>query len=173
MDREAHPGEHHLLLLIEYRQGQPLKEPVHAEEIGGGAYRLLYTPGLVQGIAAGDEFRLVGADGAFEVTRRGGNLAVQVFSQQPVAPLQAELVERVARLGGTLDGAIERGLAFTVPVSAGFPAVESIFDAWVAEHPGWEWYFGNVYDPVDGTTPLGWWNQERSGGSRRGGEQTE
>ena len=60
--------EEHLLLLIEYRHGLPLKEPVHAESVGRGTYRLLYTPGLIQGIAAGDEFRLVGDDGSFEVT---------------------------------------------------------------------------------------------------------
>ena len=149
--------ERHLLLLIEYRQGQPIKEPVHVEEIGDGLFRLLHSPGFVRGIAAGDEFRSVGADGAFEVIRRGGNLAVQVFSAEAVEPLRAELTERVARLGGSLDGAIERGLAFTVPVSAGFPAVEAVFNRWVAEHPGWEWYFGNVYDPVDGVTPLRWW----------------
>jgi hypothetical protein len=156
-DRKQDGSEQHLLLLIEHRHGRPLKEPVHAEPIGGGVYRLLFTPGLVQGIAAGDEFRLVDDDGAFVVTRRGGNLAVQVFSRSSVAPLQAELANRVARLGGRLDGAVERGLAFTVPLSAGFPAVEKLFDAWVAQHPGWEWCFGNVYDPADGATPLGWW----------------
>lgn len=150
-------SERHLLLLIEYADGRPLQEPVHAEEVGGEVFRLLYSPGFVQGIAAGDEFRLLGADGAFEVVRRGGNLAVQVFSDEAVAPRQAELAGRVARLGGTLDGAIEQGLAFTVPVTAGFPAVEALFDGWVAEHPGWEWCFGNVYDPADGVTPLGWW----------------
>ena len=150
--------ERHLLLLIEYRKGQPLKEPVHAEEIGGGAFRLLFAPGFVQGLAAGDEFRLVGEDGAFEVTRRGGNLTIQVFCTQPVAPFQAELAARVAHLGGSLDGAIERGLSFTAPLSAGFSAIEAAFNQWTAEHPAWEWNFGNVYDPTDGVTPLGWWN---------------
>lgn len=111
----------------------------------------------MQGIAAGDEFRLLGEDGAFAVTRRGGNLAIQVFSAEPVGPLQATLTQRVARLGGRLDGSIERGLSFTVPVSVGFPAVEALFNAWVDEYPGWEWYYGNVYDPADGATPLGWW----------------
>jgi hypothetical protein len=150
-------SERHLLLLIEYRQGQPIQEPVHVQEIGQGRFRLLYSPGLVQGIAAGDEFRIVGNDGAFDVTRRGGNLAVQVFSTAPVAPLRAVLEERVARLGGTLDGAIEHGLVFTVPVSVGFPAIEAVFNTWADEHDGWEWYFGNVYDPTDGVTPLEWW----------------
>jgi hypothetical protein len=149
--------DHHLLLLIEYRKGQPLKEPVHVEVVGHGIFRLRYSPGFVQGIAAGDEFRLLTDDGAFEVTQRSGNLSVQVFSTVPVAPHKAELAQRVARLGGTLDGAIERGLTFTVPLSAGFPAVEAVFNGWVAEHPQWEWYFGNVYDPADGVTPLGWW----------------
>lgn len=149
--------ERHLLLLVEHRQGKPLKEPVHAEEVGPGMYRLFHSPGLVQGIAAGDEFRMVDGDGAFEVIRRGGNLSIQVFSKEPVAPFRAELVERVGQLGGSLDGAIDRGLVFTVPVSVGFRAVEAVFNEWVAEHPGWEWYFGNVYDPVDGVTPLGWW----------------
>lgn len=150
-------SQKHLPLLIEHRQGEPLKEPVHAEELGGGLFRLLHSPGFVQGIAAGDEFRLSGEDGTFEVTQRGGNLAVQVFSAEPVAALRAELAERVARLGGSLDGSVERGLVFTVPVSIGFPAVEAVFNRWVAEHPGWEWYFGNVYDPADGVTPLNWW----------------
>jgi hypothetical protein len=156
--------EQHLLLLIEYRNDRPLKEPVHAQPLGHGAYRLLYAPGLVQGIGAGDEFRLVGDDGEFEVTRRGGNLAVQLFSREPVAPFRQELATQVQRLGGTLDGGVERGLAFTVPVSIGFPAVESLFNSWVAGHPGWEWYFGNVYDPADGVTPLGWWNQDITNG---------
>ncbi|RUL87905.1 DUF4265 domain-containing protein [Tautonia sociabilis] len=156
-------GERHLLLLIEYRQGQPIKEPVHVDEISPGRFRLCASPGLVQGIAAGDEFRMLGDDGAFEVIRRGGNLAVQLFALEPVAPYQEELVARVARLGGTLDGAIERGLVFTVPVSVGFAAVEELFEGWVAEHEGWEWLFGNVYDPADGVTPLGWWDAPPTG----------
>src|SRR5262249_14281361 len=132
---------HHLLLLVEYRGGEPVKEPVHAERVGERGFRLLHSPGLVQGTAAGDEVRLVGDDGAFEVTSRAGNLAVRVFSTAPVAPFRAELAERVARLGGWLDGGVERGLVFTVPVAAGFPAIESVFNRWVEDHPGWEWYF--------------------------------
>jgi hypothetical protein len=149
--------EKHLLLLIEYRNGQPLKEPVHAEALGDDRFRLLYSPGLVQGIAAGDEFRLLNENGVFAVLRRAGNLAVQVFSLGSVEPLKAELVRQVEELGGMLDGAIEHGLVFTIPLARGFPPVERLFNQWVAEHPGWEWYFGNVYDPTDGVTPLNWW----------------
>ena len=149
----------HLELLIEYRRGQPLRETVHVEEKGGGFYRLLYSPGFAQGIAAGDEFRLLGNDGAFEVTRRSGNLAVQVFTDVPVSTLEPELTRQVEQLGGRRDGGIERGAVFTIPLEVGFSAVEALFDQLVSEQSGagFTWAYGNVYDAVDGTTPLGWW----------------
>src|SRR5262249_27089286 len=143
-------SDEHVLLLIHYSQGEPLREPVHVEPLGNQRYRLLYSPGFVQGIAAGDEFTLLNNDGAFEVVRRSGNLAVQVFSPETVEPIKADLSQRVAALGGTLDGGIERGLVFTIPLRAGFPAIEAVFNQFVAEHPGLEWYYGNVYDPSDG-----------------------
>jgi hypothetical protein len=80
-----------------------------------------------------------------------------VFADALVARLEAEPTARVARIGGRLDGSIERGLAYTLPLEAGFPAIERVFIDWAAEHPGWEWFFGNVYDPVDGVTPLNRW----------------
>lgn len=148
----------HLLLLIEYADGRPLREPVHVEPLGGGRYRLRYSPGFVRGIAAGDEFRLVdGEDGAFEVIRRAGNVAVQVYCAEPVAPHRAELERLAAAAGGVLEGGVERGLVFTFPISVGFGAIERVFDGWVRSHVGWEWYYGNVYDPADGVTPLNWW----------------
>ncbi len=151
------PPEQHLLLLIEYRDGHPIKEPVHVEPLGNNQFRLLYSPGFVQGMAAGDVFRLLNDDGDFEVLSRAGNLAVQLFHTEPVAPVQAGLTRRVEQLGGVLDGAIERGLVFTVPLRAGFPAVEALFNQLVKEYPGLEWYYGNVYDRRDGVTPLNWW----------------
>ena len=112
----------------------------------------------MQGVAGGDDIRVLNDDGKFEVVRRGGNLAIQVFANDPVEPLRDELAQQVAKLDGVLDGAIEYGLVFTIPVAAGFQAIESVFNAWVDQHPGWEWYYGNVYDPSDGVTPLNWWN---------------
>jgi hypothetical protein len=150
----------HIRLLVEYRDGKPSVELVHAVELGEGRFRLLYSPGFVEGIAAGDEFRLLDEHGAFEVTRRSGNVAVQVFGSEPLAPQAGGLVRRVAELGGVLDGQIERGMVFTIPVAAGFPAIESVFNEFVSSHPGTEWLFGNVYDPRDGVTPLNWWVQE-------------
>ena len=150
-------AELHLLLLVDVVNGKPVKEPVHVADLGGGRFRLLYSPGLVQGIAAGDEFRLRDDEGRFDVRSRAGNLAVQVFSPDPIGELRAELAARVLPLNGTLDGAIEQGLAFTVPLAAGFAAIEAVFNRWIEEHPGWEWYYGNVYSSADGVTPLNWW----------------
>jgi hypothetical protein len=155
--------ERHLLLLVEMVNGRPVKEPVHVRDLGGGRFGMLYSPGLVQGMAAGDEFRLLDDEGRFEVLSRAGNLAVQIFSEQPVATVRDELVRRVAELRGWLDGAIERGLVFTIPVAAGFAAVEAVFNGWVAEHAGWEWYYGNVYSTADGVTPLNWWVRKNGG----------
>jgi hypothetical protein len=154
--------EQHLLLLIEYRKGHPIKEPVHVKALGANQFRLLYSPGFVQGVAAGDTFRLLNDDGDFEVLSRAGNIAVQLFHTDPVEPIREALTRRVEPLGGVLDGGIERGLVFTLPLRAGFPAIETLFNRLVEEYPGLEWYYGNVYDRQDGVTPLNWWQQDSS-----------
>ena len=46
-------------------------------------------------------------------------------------------------------------LVFSVPVTAGFPAIERFFADARARFRGSEWWFGNVYD-ADGK-PLEWW----------------
>ena len=93
------------------------------------------------------------------VLERGGNLAVQVFLEREEGSEAslAALAQRIEALGGRLDGGAHRGRVYTIPVTAGFPAVEEAFNALVAEHAGAEWVFGNVYDQADGVTPLNWW----------------
>lgn len=139
-------------------------EAVHAMPMGEpDTFRLTASPGLAQGVAAHDVVR-VSPDGAFCVLERGGNLAVQILARG----LSDESIDTVAghveRLGGYLDGGSDtagtRLRVFTIPVSSGFAAVEGVFNAFVAEHPGSEWYFANVYDPADGVTPLGWWESK-------------
>jgi hypothetical protein len=148
---------HHIELLIEYRDGRPQREPVHAESIGQNAFRLQFSPGFVQGIATGDEFTLQGTDGAFHVTRRAGNLAIQLFSSSSIGPLMEELRALAVSLGGTVDGNIDRAAVLTVPVAAGFPRIEAALSELCNRHAGLEWYFGNVYDSLDGVTSLRWW----------------
>jgi hypothetical protein len=147
--------EGHISLAIHGAEGV---EPVHVEVIGPSRYRMLYSPGFVLGVAAGDEIELLDDAGHFRVLHRGGNVAVQIFSNEPVQPFREELATEVrSRLSGSLDGGIARGLVFTIPLSTGFQAIEELFDNFVRAHPGVEWLYGNVYDPDTGS-PLGWWN---------------
>jgi hypothetical protein len=136
--------------------GSPVEEEVLVEPLGASRYRLLRSPGLVLGMAAGDVFELT-ADGHFRVTARGGNLCIQLFFRTAPPGLEQEATRRLAELGGTLDGMAPMALVYTVPASSGFGVIESTLRALVEEFPGTEWYYGNVYDPKDGVTPLNWW----------------
>ncbi len=60
--------------------GNDVVESLLVEPAGEGVYRLLRSPGLVDGLAAGDVFRLLPCDEApFEILERGGNVAVQIY----------------------------------------------------------------------------------------------
>jgi Domain of unknown function (DUF4265) len=131
-----------------------LEEVLVTETSDPGIYCLAATPGLVLGVAAGDSIKVDIDSGEFEVIERGGNLAVQVYGP---ADLVNELTSAILQLGGRLDGQ-SRGLTvYTVPVSRGFGELEKVLNVAVARSPELEWYYGNVYDPVDGVTPLNWW----------------
>jgi Domain of unknown function (DUF4265) len=149
--------ERHVHLLVEDLGGKPTQEPGHVIDLGGERFRLLHSPGFVQGIAAGDEFQILDEQGVFRVLHRSGNIAVQVFSEVPVEPMVGDFTRRVAEIGGVLDGRIEQGMVFTIPIQAGFQTIEALFNELVAAHAGMEWLYGNVYDPRDGMTPLDWW----------------
>ena len=100
---------------------------------------------------------MIGSDGRFRIVHRGGNLAIHVFSESPVAPLRKQLEQEVeTSLGGRVDGGLEHALVFTVPLSAGFPAVDRFFDELVRSRAGMVWSYNNVYDPASGE-PLNWW----------------
>ena len=144
----------HVHLLAGEHDGQPVYEPVHVTRIRDNVYRVLFTPGLVYGTAAGDEIEPL-SDGRFNVVVRGQNLAVRVLSEALIEGASAHLERAVRALGGRLDGQVGHGLAFTVPVKAGFKAVEEVFERFVRAHPGSIWEYGNVYDEED--RPLGWW----------------
>lgn len=149
--------EQHLGLLIDFKDGKPRREPVHVRPLGSGRFLLLQTPGFVYGVAAGDEIELLSSDGAFQVLKHGGNVAVRVLSSEPIKDTGDQLAAQVQqRLNGVLDGRIERGLAFSIPFSVGFHAIEAIFEAFTASHPGAVWEYGNVYD--EDNQPLDWWH---------------
>jgi hypothetical protein len=134
-------------------------EILPVEPLGRGRFRLLASPGLVEGVAAGDELELAPADRAgYRVLQRGGRLCIWVYVPEP-APEQTEvrLGRAAAALGGYLDGGNTGLRILTVPVRAGFERVEAELAAVVTELPGSTWAYGNVFDARNGGRPLGWW----------------
>jgi hypothetical protein len=136
--------------------GFPIEDEVLAEPLDGSRYRLVKSPGVAQGLAADDELELHD-DGTYQVVRRSGNLCIQIFFLEGAARIAGEAARHLEPLGGRLDGMTKQGLVYTVPVAAGFPAVERALGELTVQFPLMEWYYGNVYDPADGVTPLNWW----------------
>lgn len=146
------------LYVDESSRGNPVYEKLAVEALGDDTYRLLASPGLVLGLAKGDEIRFLPADGSHELLRRGGYLSLQVYVGATGKRNARELISKVQeKLGGSWDGETEKQLVFSVPVKTGFSAVEACFKGFCEENPDTEWYYGNVYDVSDGTTPLNWW----------------
>jgi len=147
---------HVYLLFGASEDGTPRREPTHAEKLGGSRYRLLHSPGWTYGIAAGDEFELDEESGRFQVVRRSGFLVVRLFWSERTNPPVDRIDDRIAAtLNGRLDGQIEGACVFSIPVSAGFGAIESEMQRIHEEWPEIEWEYGNVYDDLG--KPLNWW----------------
>ena len=152
-------------LVAEVKDGKPVLENVVVERLGENHFHLVCSPGLVPGMAAGDEFELADHEmHGYRLLKRGGNICVQVFLPIDARTGLQTIVPLVEQLGGRLDGeaAVSRNsmLVFTFPVSAGFPAIEKLMARVKAISPDCEWFYGNVYDLKDGVTPLNWWSQE-------------
>jgi len=147
---------------VPFRVEEQLRvESLDVEELGPNHFRLIFSPGMVEGIAAGDEFELdETAPYGFRVLKRSGNVVVWFYwpSEDMLrGPAAIDLQRTVERIGGRLDGGGATHLVFTIPVKAGFPAIEKVFKNAEAITPGTTTMFGNVYDPGDGHTPLNWW----------------
>lgn len=149
----------HVHLRISEKTEAPQFEPIHVKPLGGRRYEVEFTPGLAYDVAAGDHIEL-GDDGTYLVVARAGNVAVRVLSEQLSEQQASNLTHLVEQsLRGRLDGNLgRRCLAYTVPIQAGFPAIEKIFNEFVRSIPSSMWEFGNVYGK-DGQ-PLNWWLRE-------------
>jgi hypothetical protein len=96
-------------------------------------------------------------DGSYEVRERGGNVAVVVLGHpgrsltDNVQPLRQAFDGLGASVEPHPDG---RWIVVTVPVTAGFAAIEAAMSAWDNDTSA-EWHFGNVYDAND--QPIDWW----------------
>ena len=135
--------------------GEPVFEQVLAEKLEAeDTYRVVASPGLVLGVAAGDVLRVDLPAGEFEVVSRGGNICVHFYGPHSLGDAVAA---ELCSLGGRLDGRARNLTVITVPASNGFTELENILNRAVQRNPGTEWYYGNIYDAQDGVTPLNWW----------------
>ncbi len=136
-------------------------EVAEVEPVGPNQFKLLYSPGVVEGVAKGDVIELSNTDPkGFSVVRRSGNLCVWFYFPKPGinrGPDGDRVRAAVERSGGVCDGGGNTHLIFSVPVSSGFVAVEALFDGLVMQYPGSSWLYGNVYDPWNDLKPLEWW----------------
>ena len=140
--------------------GRPVHEDVPAKP-EGRRWRLLASPGLAMGAAAGDVV-VVRDDHSFEVIERAGNIAVHVSAPPGAEDEVARLHATIEGLGGWCDGnGSTRNRStltvFTIPHQVGFAAIESVLNTYRSRVSDGEWYYINVYDPADDTTPLNWW----------------
>jgi len=145
------------LLATTKESGQPVYEEVPVEVLGPIEYRLLASPGILDGLAKGDIFVVDPRTSRYVVEIHGGKLCAQVWypGLDLAGRIDAELAPQVSALGGSLDGREQELTSFTVPLSAGIAEIEAIFNAWVDTADGATWSFGNVYDE-DGCTLLPW-----------------
>ncbi|MGA1055026.1 MAG: DUF4265 domain-containing protein [Pseudohongiellaceae bacterium] len=148
-------------------EGEPVFESLQAELLDGGTdrVRLLKSPLLARNLAAGDILKVINPSTAeYELERRSGNLCVRLFRKHRLEALEEFVTSAIEKLGGSLDLQAERALVYSVHVSLGFTAIESLLNRASEKFSDTVWYYGNVYDPEDGTTPLNWWlefdNQE-------------
>jgi len=137
--------------------GQPIVEKMHVRELDNGHMQLVKSPAFIKGLASGDVIRCDVPNQEFEIVQRSGNLSVRVFSRDDISLLADALTAEIEKLGGDLDLETPRMLVYSLHVSCGFSVIEDLLNQFVGKDGRSTWMYGNVYDPVDGQTPLNWW----------------
>lgn len=139
--------------------GEPVVERLQVRVNEDDSVQLVRSPAFIKGIASGDTIKVNREDPekpSFELIKRSGNLAVRVFCRGDSTKLSDQLTPQLEKLGGELDMESPRLLVYSIHVSCGFEQIEKILNS-VCDGANSVWYYGNVYDPVDGQTPLNWW----------------
>lgn len=140
--------------------GDPVFESLEVEMVEDteDEVRLVRSPLLTRNLAAGDKLKVLNPSSAeYELLRRSGNLSIRVFRVHQLDVLAESLTAKIEKLGGSLDKQTDRALVYSIHFSIGFQVIEELLNAVCKDYPDTVWYYGNVYDPEDGTTPLLWW----------------
>nr|WP_010130308.1 DUF4265 domain-containing protein [Microbulbifer agarilyticus] len=139
--------------------GEPVVERLQVKVNEDDSVQLVRSPAFIKGIASGDTIKVNREDPekpSFELVKRSGNLAVRIFCRGDSTKLSDQLTPQLEKLGGELDLESPRLLVYSIHVSCGFDQIEKILNS-ACDGANSVWYYGNVYDPVDGQTPLNWW----------------
>lgn len=137
--------------------GKPMVEQLQVRELEDGNFQLVQSPAFAKGLASGDVVKKLSETLEFDLVQRSGNLSVRVFSRGDIQALADQLTPELEKLGGELDRETPRMLVYSIHVSCGFAAIETILNQYVGVDGQSAWMYGNVYDPTDGQTPLNWW----------------
>ena len=138
--------------------GELVFEQVLASSIGDECYTLETSLLFAKGAAKGDVIRLM-PGGRFEVEQRSGNLCIRIVAKENIEVIQARLQANLLKLEAVCDFSNERSLVYSVPVSKGFDDIEKAMnEAFVGQEDNAMWMYANVYDAMDGQTPLNWWH---------------
>jgi len=137
--------------------GKPIVEKLPVRELETGELQLVQSPAFMKGLASGDVIRCDVPNQEYEIVQRSGNLSVRVFSRDSIEALGDLLTPELEKLGGELDLETPRMLVYSIHVSCGFSTIEDLLNRYVGKDGRSAWMYGNVYDPVDGQTPLNWW----------------
>lgn len=139
--------------------GEAVAERVHVRINDDKTCQLVKSPAFVKGIASGDTIKFLSNSREFELVKRSGNLCIRIFSREDITALSQDLTPQLEKLGGELDIETPRMLVYSIHVSCGFQTIEKLLKDHIDEDSGNAWFYGNVYDPKDGETPLNWWQE--------------
>jgi hypothetical protein len=123
-----------------------------------GEFRLVKSPAFIRGLAADDRILYpVNNAVTYNLLEHSGNLSIRVFSKHNTEALDQALTPEIELIDGRIDISSPGLLVYTIHVSIGFQKIEDVLHRTLARFPDTLWYYGNVYDPEDGVTPLNWW----------------
>ena len=140
--------------------GEPVFENLIVTIVDPNDYQVQLTksPLLIRNLAASDKIKLIDpASAKYELLQRSGNLAIRIFRKHQLDTLEEYLTPAMEKLDAVLDVHSERALVYSIHYSIGFSIIEELLNRASATFPDTVWYYGNVYDPEDGATPLEWW----------------
>ncbi|MBU2098394.1 MAG: DUF4265 domain-containing protein [Gammaproteobacteria bacterium] len=143
-------------------QGEAIVEQVPAVVTDGSRneFRVQSSPAFVRGLAADDKIRYPTDEPAgWELVEHSGNVCIRVFSKHNTDELDQMLTPEIELIDGKLDLKTPRILIYTIHVSIGFQKIEDVLNKVLPGFADTVWYYGNVYDPEDGVTPLNWWQE--------------